>query len=128
MRAIRLALLAIFTLFINELNAQEYANAFNFIKPYNTLLEKYTDVKSVRGIQSQVVDYDAWRKDPLHTEAIALLENSAPEIDLKNQEDYLAFWINAYNLLTIDLIVKEKEKVSIKNLGGLAGSPWRAYH
>ena len=30
------------------------------------------------------------------------------------------FWINAYNFLTIDLIVRENERESIKNLGG----PW----
>ena len=39
----------------------------------------------------------------------------------------LAYWINAYNFLTVDLIVREGETRSIKNLGGVLSSPWKRF-
>ena len=39
----------------------------------------------------------------------------------------MAYWINAYNVLTIDLIVREKETQSIKNLGTLFKNPWKRF-
>ena len=39
----------------------------------------------------------------------------------------MAYWINVYNFLTVDLIIREKETDSIKNLGGFFSSPWKKH-
>ena len=46
---------------------------------------------------------------------------------LATQEERLSYWINAYNFLTVDLIIKEEERETIKNLGDFFTSPWRAH-
>lgn len=38
-----------------------------------------------------------------------------------------AFWINAYNILTIDLIIRTQEQESIKNLGSIFSNPWKSH-
>ncbi|MCR9213728.1 MAG: DUF547 domain-containing protein [Proteobacteria bacterium] len=87
------------------------------------LLKAHVETVTVDGIVYNGVDYDAWGNDPQHT----LVRDTILETDPKtllSKEEILAFWINAYNVLTIDLIIREGERDSIKNLGGIFSSPW----
>jgi len=87
------------------------------------LLAAHVKAKTEDGIQYNGVDYDAWGNDPRHTLVRDVILTTNPAT-LLSKEEKLAFWINAYNVLTIDLIIREEERESIKNLGGLFSSPW----
>lgn len=100
--------------------------ALTFVEPLDALLIDYVKKGQKEEIKSTLVDYANWADDERHYIAMGMLE-AANLNTLKSKEEILAFWINAYNILTIDLIIKEKEKKSIKNLGGLLLSPWKAH-
>lgn len=97
-----------------------------FLKPYSELLEKYVHPETLEGIPSTGVNYLGWQSDPKHKTAMKLLEKTNLS-DIKSKEEKISFWINAYNLLTIDLIVTKGEQESIHNLGGLVGDPWNEF-
>ncbi len=93
--------------------------------PYRLLLAQYIKSGIKKDIQANLVNYRAWGADPLHQKAIAKLLRAQPSRLTGKKK--MAFWINAYNLLTIDLIVKHRERESIKNLGSWWQSPWKAH-
>jgi len=96
-----------------------------FYHLYDELLSDYVTPVKANGIQFNGVDYDAWHADFRHQQALDLLLAEKPN-KLKGDAKK-AFWINTYNLLTIELIVRENERASIKNLGGLFTSPWKKH-
>lgn len=97
----------------------------DYARPYNALLQTYVHAGSKEGMNANLVDYDAWAKDPRHAQAM----NDLVVVDVAtlDQQTAKAFWINAYNLLTIDLIIRNPEAKSIKDLGTLLQSPWKAH-
>ena len=106
---------------------------FIFINPalayhaaYDGLLS--THVKQVQkdDILYNGVDYKGWAKDKRHQEAMKSLQAINPE-NLETKNEKLAFWTNAYNLFTIDLITREEEEDSIKDLGSLISTPWELH-
>ncbi len=92
---------------------------------YDGLLKKHVSYRDVKGDKYAVVDYNTWGKDGKSIEALQLLLTSHPE-SLSGIEK-MVFWINAYNLLTIDLIVKNNETKSINNLKKWGRSPWKSH-
>jgi len=91
---------------------------------FDRLLQKYVQVA---GGQSKV-DYDGFQRDRKELqEFIQEIEAvTRPEYDRWTQEEQLAFLINAYNALTIELILTKYPDVdSIKDLGGFFSSPWQ---
>lgn len=96
---------------------QDYAH---FLNLYDGLLKAHVRPAEKDGIAYSGVDYAAWRNDIHHKQALAHLL-AAPPVETKD------YWINAYNFLTIDLIVRTGEKESIKNLGSTFQSAWRKY-
>lgn len=97
-----------------------------FLINYDQLLKDYTAKTQVDGIHYEGVNYDAWSKDKKHKESFKLLQAVKIE-EFKNKKDKIAFWINAYNFLTINLIIEKDEKKSIKNLGTLLTNPWKRF-
>jgi len=74
-----------------------------------------------------LVDYDAFRDDAAFTGYLRLLAATTPSTLPRNEQ--LAFWINAYNAYTIDLINRKKERQSIRNINKSLGllrlkGPW----
>lgn len=102
------------------------ALAQDYITPYRNLLSSYVKPGKKEGIEGMVVNYAGWAKDSQHALAMENLTKINPET-FHDKHAQMAFWINAYNLLTIDLIVKSKEEESINNLGGLFTSPWKKH-
>lgn len=100
------------------------ANADKFTNVYERLLSRHVYEGEQNGIKTSLVNYAGWAQDHRHKRAMALLQRTNTAA-LKAGAAEMAFWINAYNLLTIDLIIKQQERESIKNLGGLFTSPWR---
>ena len=80
---------------------------------WNTQLQKYVS-------ETGQVDYQSWQKDqaPLIAYLNTLAQFPPQEEDSKNQK--LAYWINAYNALTVLLILENYPLNSIKDIQ----SPW----
>lgn len=101
-------------------------NYHRFLALYEGMLEAYTHPSQKDGISYNGVDYDSWAADSKHEEALSLILSENPAA-YRTASEQKAFWINAYNFLTIDLIVREGERETIKNLGGVFSSPWKRY-
>lgn len=93
-----------------QINAQP-----NLEKSYNTLLKKYTNARGVRYAKIK-------KENAIKPLVLQLQKLQIP--NGKNQQ--LAYWINAYNIMTIKLIVDHYPIKSITELH-LAGSPSIAY-
>lgn len=64
------------------------------------------------------VNYEGMKNDKEHLEAyLTMLSNNPPKSSWTKSE-ILAYWINAYNAFTVQLIVKHYPVKSIKDLGG----------
>ncbi|WP_041693986.1 DUF547 domain-containing protein [Emticicia oligotrophica] len=91
---------------------------------WNGLLKKYVDAKGF-------VNYGGFKKDQAELRKyLSLLENNAPN-ERWSKEEKLAYWINAYNAFTVQLILDHTdEKIkSIKDIGSkvkipFVNTPW----
>ena len=97
-----------------------------FLKSYESLLAEYVQDHKKGDMAGTGINYLEWQRDPRHKIAMEALESTSLT-ELTSKEEKLSFWINAYNLLTIDLIIKNGEQQSIHNLGGLVGDPWNEF-
>ena len=94
-------------------------SAVSLHAPWEALLRAH-----VRG---GLVDYDALERSPEFPKYLQAL--SAARLEGRSKDDQLAFWINAYNAYTIELINKHHERDSIRNINKLLGlistkGPW----
>lgn len=105
---------------VMPLSAQAYENDLN------GLLKDNVKTVIAENTQYNGVNYDAWGKDPRHIKVRDAILAVMPK-NLLSKNEKLAYWINAYNVLTIDLITREGESNSIKNLGGTFTSPWKKH-
>jgi len=112
-------------LFLSALFAGKVLAAESYAQTYNALLHDYVHAGNKASIKANLVNYDAWAKDPRHEQA----RKALAEVDVSTLDPQAlkVFWINAYNLLTIDLIVNNSGVKSIKDLGTLLQSPWKAH-
>lgn len=92
---------------------------------YNALLNDYVKQGARDGIRAMMVDYKGWAGDVRHQKAMSAYTKAWPTF--ASAQEKMAFWINAYNLLTIDLITREQETDSIKHLGSLFTNPWKKH-
>ena len=90
---------------------------------WTQLLQKYVD-------QEGQVDYKGFNKDRKALKAyLELLENNPPNPSNWSEAEQLAYWINAYNAYTIDLILEYYPLKSITDIGSkiqvpFVNSPW----
>jgi len=89
---------------------------------YARLLERHT--REVADLARVRVDYPAIAASP---EWRRLVESVASEdlSSLRTREQKLAFWINAYNILAIDLVAQHYPVASIRDIGSLLRPVWR---
>ncbi len=88
--------------------------------PFTALLREH--------VRNDLVDYDAFAKAQEFQQYLNALY--AARLEPLSKEERLAFWINAYNAYTIQLINQYKERESIRNInmfmGVLRGKrPWK---
>lgn len=72
---------------------------------YDAILKAYVDD---RGL----VDYKGIARDPRFSEYMKSLESA--KVEELSSDGQLAFWINAYNAVTIDKVIKKKPKKSVR--------------
>lgn len=76
------------------------------------------------------VDYDGFLKDKATlTKYLEALKANPPKEDSWSDDEQLAYWINAYNAFTIDLVLQHYPVKSIKDIGSkiqipFVNSPW----
>jgi len=80
------------------------AHPFNHTN-YDQILKAYVDEKGL-------VDYNGIAEDQRFSGYMESLESAS--IEALSPDGRLAFWINAYNAVTIDKVIKEKPKKSVR--------------
>ena len=80
--------------------------------PWSRLLQNHVS-------EQGKVDYKGFVKDSLLlNEYLTTLGNNHPNKKFWSRDEQLAYWINAYNAFTVQLIVRNYPVESIKDLGG----------
>ena len=88
--------------------------------PYDALLKKY--------VHDARVDYKGLLASKEDLAAFRMYLKTVSETDpatLSSDADRKAFWINAYNAFTIELILENYPVSSIRKISGPFGSPWK---
>jgi hypothetical protein len=80
-------------------------------EPFTALLKEH--------VRNDLVDYDAFAKSQEFQQYLHDLDRA--RIEGMSKEDRLAFWINAYNAYTIQLVNQHKERESIRNINMFMG-------
>ena len=91
---------------------------------YRQVLEQYVKPGHLNGVDLNTVDYSSLKNDPLFTQVVRQIE-SFPLQDLDNERERLAFYVNAYNILAIKMVLDHWEVESIKDAGSLFQSVWK---
>ena len=87
---------------------------------YGRLLERHT--RAVDDTAGTRVDYAALRGNP---DWQRLVEGLAAAPEPTAPAERLAFWINAYNILVIDLVARNHPLASIRDVGSLLRPVWK---
>jgi hypothetical protein len=89
---------------------------------WQTILTRHTrEVADIAGVR---VDYAALKESAEWRALVASLARSDPQ-ELRGRDETLAFWINAYNILAIDVVVQNHPVASIKDVGSLFRPVWK---
>jgi hypothetical protein len=100
----------------------------NSVEPPSHAL--WTDLLQKHVQSDGLVNYRGFQEDSVQLKMyLNALKNSCPEEGSWSQEEQLAFWINAYNAYTIDLIIRYYPVESIKDIGSsiqipFINTPW----
>lgn len=101
--------------------------AFDHTHPlWNATLKKYLDSNSMfqyGKLKSDLKVEGSQHSFPKYLDMIKKLKGST--FQAWNKSEQMAFLINAYNALTVELILSKYPIESIKNLGSLFSSPWK---
>jgi hypothetical protein len=89
---------------------------------YGALLVRHT--KQVPDTAGTRVDYRALAASPDWRRLVAQLAASDPSA-LRSRREKLAFWIDAYNILAIDLVVRHPGVSSIRDIGSFWRPVWK---
>ncbi len=90
---------------------------------YDALLADHVTAGERNGIHHNRVDYQAVRQDPRYTLALALVANF-PVAQLTERNARLAFYINAYNIYAIKMVIDHLPLESIRDAGSLFSPVW----
>ena len=92
-------------------------------KVYNEILIEYVSPGEKNGISVNLVDYTALQGSSDFMDLVAQIREFDVSL-LETREEHLAFYINAYNILTIQLIIDHWPVNSIRDIGNLFRGPW----
>jgi hypothetical protein len=92
------------TLVLFCLSQWSFAATFDHSQ-FDLILKEYVDDKGL-------IDYNGIAKDPRFHEYIESLKTA--KVEELSREGQLAFWLNAYNAITIDKVIKWKPKKSVR--------------
>jgi len=90
---------------------------------YSSLLSQHVINHEKNGVRSNLINYQAFGQDPRFSsllERLALFDST-----VLTGKEKLAFYINAYNLLAIKLVVDHNPKHSIRDIGTWFSPVWQ---
>ncbi len=91
---------------------------------YAALLAAHVKAGERDGVALNLVDYQALANDPRLPLALAALERF-PVAQLTDQQEWLAFHINAYNLFALKMVATHQPLKSIKDIGNFLRPVWQ---
>ena len=94
----------------------------SYLPLYSEMLAEYT--QAVDAEVGTRVDYPGLLAEPRWKQMLGLLAAVEPS-KLLGREDKLAFWINAYNILAIDLVLSHYPVESIRDIGFFLRPVWK---
>jgi len=94
----------------------------DYVGLYAELLADYT--QSVDAEVGTRVDYRGLRDEPRWPVLLGELATVEPA-RLGGRQEQIAFWINAYNIFAIDLVVRHSPVASIRDIGSFFRSVWK---
>ena len=103
--------------------APSLAGEPTFASSWGELLAAHT--RRVERAAGTVVDYRALARDPAARRWHRLLAELAATPEPDDRDERLAFWINAYNILAIDTVVRSHPIRSIRDAGSFLRPVWK---
>ena len=91
---------------------------------YDRLLQRHVTPGVVDGLQTHLVDYKAWAADPDYPVSLQALAE-AELSDNASDRQKIAFWLNAYNLLAIKVVLDRYPMESIRDGGNFLFPIWK---
>ena len=91
---------------------------------YKTLLAHYVKPGQIDGVTLNTVNYNALRQDPLWPQAVSTVEKFPVDL-LQTRDERLAFYINAYNILAMKMVLDHWPVHSIKDAGHWYSPVWK---
>ena len=91
---------------------------------YANILQGYVINKEVKGTRLNWVNYSQLKQDPVFERVIKQLEVFSPDT-LENDREKQAFYINAYNILAIKMVLDHWPLKSIKDAGNFISPVWK---
>ncbi|MDZ7685225.1 MAG: DUF547 domain-containing protein [Gammaproteobacteria bacterium] len=90
---------------------------------YAAVLDAHVRPAAMDGTRANMVDYEAIRADARFNDVVRTVREFDVTV-LDGQAEHLAFYINAYNILTIQLILDHWPVESIRDIGNIFKGPW----
>ena len=91
---------------------------------YNQLLKDYVKVGVTDDIPLNTVNYSEMHRDKRFKQVVKQLEfYDVSQLDNKNER--LSFYINAYNIFALKMVIDHWEVKSIKNIGSFFSPVWK---
>lgn len=91
---------------------------------YDEVLASHVSPTEREGIRFHGVDYQSLGQDPRYTRLIAQIENY-PVAELRSREQRLAFYINAYNIFAIKMVIDNYPLRDIRDVGSFFFPVWK---
>lgn len=88
---------------------------------WDALARRHIAPGRIGNVELNVVDYAAIARDPQWP---ALLKAMASAAEPTNARERMAFWINAYNVMAIKVVLTKYPTTSIKDAGGWITAVW----
>ena len=116
-KLILMALIAIFISSTIQAKEPDWSN-------YAALLNQYVSTSQHHSVQLNWIHYSQLKSDARWNKVVAQLETFSPD-QLTNQQEQLAFYINAYNIMAIKTVVDNWPLESIKDVGNFIWPVWK---
>lgn len=90
---------------------------------YDALLNQYVHARPTEGGQNHLVDYLGLKRDKRFQEVVKMVETYDTK-QLRTKHEILSFYINAYNIFVINMVLENWPIKSIKDAGNLFRPVW----
>ncbi len=94
------------------------------VELYSALLDDHTQEGKKDGLAVRLVDYPALTGDERWSRLRAMVA-SYPQASLQSTQQRKAFYLNAYNILAIDMVLDNWPLRSLRSVGSLVNPVWK---